>query len=296
MEGLTSHYDRWALRHAGVITTKSFADKLLDDWTRLVAIPGRTRHSLEDSSFDAWIKLYKPDESNVNTTVSYYLKGGLAALTLDLEIRRRTEGARSLDDALRALWTRYGKVGRPHPEDVEPIFAEATGLDLGDFFRRVVRGTEDPALVHELAAVGLELKASADPAQLADGASAVWLGLTTSGVRVTGVLDGSPAAAAGLSPGDELCAIDRLRVASESEARATLAARRPGDAIELAVWRRHRLVMVPAVIGAAPPTRHELVALAEPAPDQAARYLAWMGEALPTGQNLATITGTTRWL
>ena len=67
-----------------------------------MATPGRARQSLEQSSFDAWIKLYKPDESNLNTTVSYYLKGGLVMFALDLHIRRRTEGARSLDDVLRA--------------------------------------------------------------------------------------------------------------------------------------------------------------------------------------------------
>ncbi len=297
MEGLTSHYDRWALRSASVITTKSFADKLLDDWTRLLAVPGRARQSLEDSSFDAWIKLYKPDESNLNTTVSYYLKGGLCALALDLEIRRRTEGARSLDDVLRALWQRFGKAGAPYPEDVEAVFAEAAGLDLGDFFRRCVRGTDDPQLAEELLAHGLELRASHDPAQLTDGAAAVWLGATTTGNgRVTGVLDGSPAAAAGLSPGDELCAIDRLRVAGESEARAAISARRPGDRIELAVFRRHRLVMLAVEIGAAPPTRFELAGVAEPSPVQAARYLAWMGEPLAAGQSLATVTTTTRWL
>ncbi len=294
MEGLTSHYDRWALRSAGVITTKSFADKVVDDWTRLMAVPGRQRHSLEDSSFDAWIKLYKPDESNLNTTVSYYLKGGMCALALDLEIRRRTEGERSLDDVLRALWQGFGKLGVPHPEDVEPIFAAATGLDVSEFFRRCVRGTEDPALVDELAGHGLVLKSTHDPAQVADGAVAVWLGVSTSGVRVTGVHDGSPAAAAGLSPGDELCAVDGLRVATENEARAAIAARYPGDKLELAVFRRHRLLSLAVEVGVAPLTRHELVAVAEPSPAQAARYQAWMGEPLPAGQSLATVTTTSR--
>ena len=70
MEGLTSHYDRFALRSANRITARSFLDKVLDDWARLMATPGRRRHSLEAASFDAWIKLYRPDESNLNTTVS----------------------------------------------------------------------------------------------------------------------------------------------------------------------------------------------------------------------------------
>ena len=296
MEGLTSHYDRWALRSAKVITARSFFDKVLDDWSRLQAVPGRARHSLEDSSFDAWIKLYRPDESNLNTTVSYYLKGGLAALALDLEIRRRTAGARSLDDAVRALWQRFGATGRGHPEDLEPVFGEAIGLDLGEFFARQVRGTDDPPLAAELAHLGLDLRAGADPAQVADGAAAVWLGATASGARITGVHDGSPAAAAGLAPGDELCALDRLRVGGEGEARSLLAGRRPGDAVELTIFRRGRLETLTATVGAAPPTRYEIVAIAAPSAEQAARYQAWMGEDLPVGQSLAAVTTTTRWL
>src|SRR4029077_13231387 len=112
----------------------SYLEKVLEDWTRLVATPGRSRHSLEEASFDAWIKLYKPDESNLNTTVSYYLKGGLVMFALDLQIRRRTEGARSLDDVLRAMWKAHASA--PYPDDLQPLFEEATGLALGEVFAR----------------------------------------------------------------------------------------------------------------------------------------------------------------
>src|SRR5690606_35136099 len=111
---LTSHYDRYALRASGRITARSFLEKVLDDWARLRATPGRARQSLEAASFDAWIKLYRSDESNLNTTVSYYIKGGLAMVALDLQIRRRTEGARSLDDVVRALWRRHGAPREPY--------------------------------------------------------------------------------------------------------------------------------------------------------------------------------------
>ena len=296
MEGLTSHYDRWALRTSARISVKSFFDKVLDDWGRLQAVPGRAHHSLEDASFDAWIKLYRPDEANLNTTVSYYLKGGLASLAMDLEIRRRTDGARSLDDVLRALWRAHGPTGVPHPEDVEALFGEAAGVELGEAFAHVVRGTDDPPLPRELAACGLELRAGHDPSQLAEGATPVWLGLTMSQLRVTGVHDASPAQVGGLAPGDELCALDRFRVGSEAEARAQLATRRPGDTVEVAVFRRGRLTLCPVVVGLAPPTRHEIVAIAEPTAAQAAAYRAWMGEDLPAGQTLAVLVSTARWV
>jgi len=295
MEGITSHYDRFALRSSGRISAKSFLDKVLDDWARLQATPGRARQSLEQSSFDAWIKLYKPDESNLNTTVSYYLKGGLAMFALDLQIRRRTEGAKSLDDVLRLLWTRFGKPREPHPEDLQPVFEEATGLALGEVFDRQIRGTEDPDLTRELAHVGLELKASADPAQVADGLAAVWLGATMQGTRVTGVFEHSPAHAAGLSPGDELIAVDRFRTTSDGELRALLGARKVGDRVTLSLFRRHKLVDAAVTLAAAPATRYEICGVADPGP-AAARYLAWLGEAHPGAQTLATITTTARWV
>jgi predicted metalloprotease with PDZ domain len=295
MEGITSHYDRFALRTSARITAKSLLDKILDDWARLQATPGRTRQSLEQSSFDAWIKLYKPDESNLNTTVSYYLKGGLVMLALDLQIRRRTEGARSLDDVLRALWQRYGKPRTPHPEELQPIFEEATGLSLADVFARQIRGTEDPDLASELAHVGLELRGSPDPATIADGAQPVWLGVTTAGNKVTGVFDGSPAQSAGISPGDELVAIDTFRATSDGELRTLLGARGAGDEVRIAAFRRHRLVELTAVLAPAPPTRWELAGSPEPG-TAAARYEAWLGEPHPGVQVLASITTTARWV
>jgi predicted metalloprotease with PDZ domain len=299
MEGLTSHYDRWALRTSGRIPAKSYLEKVLDDWTRFVATPGRRRQSLEESSFDAWIKLYKPDESNLNTTVSYYLKGGLVATALDLEIRRRTEGGRSLDDVLRALWREHGSRGVPHPEDVQPIFEQASGLSLADVFDRQIRGVADPELAVELAHVGLELRGVHDPALIADGATPVWIGATlgSGAPRVTGVLDDTPAAAAGLSPGDELVAIDGFRTPTDAEARALLSVRRPGDVVAISLFRRNRLHAVQVTLAAAPATKWEIAGPAELAPDAAARYQAWIGEPHPgAGQVLATVACATRWI
>ena len=295
MEGLTSHYDRFALRTSQRITTKSYLEKVLDDWARLMATPGRARQSLEESSFDAWIKLYKPDESNLNTTVSYYLKGGLAMFALDLQIRRRTEGARSLDDALRAMWQRYGAKGEPHPDNLQPLFEEATGIALGDVFDRQIRGTEDPDLAEELRSMGLELRVSGDPAQVTDGASAVWLGATVAANKVTAVFDGGPAQAAGVSPGDELVALDGFRAISEADLRSLAGARKPGEEVRLAVFRRHRLLELPIVLAAAPPTRYEIAAIADPGA-AGARYQAWLGEPHPGAAVLATITTTARWV
>ncbi len=295
MEGITSHYDRFALRTSGCITAKSLLEKVLDDWARLQATPGRARHSLEQSSFDAWIKLYKPDESNLNTTVSYYLKGGLAMFALDLQIRRRTENAKSLDDVVRRLWQRYGVVREPHPDDLQPVFEEATGLSLDDSFDNVIRGTADPDLAIELAHLGLALRGSADPSLVVDGAEPVWLGVTVASTKITGVFDDSPAHVAGLSPGDELVAVDGFRVTSDADLRMMLAPRRPTDRVQLALFRRHRLVEVSLQLGAAPPTRWEIVGATDDVLG-ASRFAAWLGEPHPGGHCVASVTTTTRWL
>ena len=123
----------------------------------------------------------------------------------------------------------------------------------------------------------------------------MWIGVTTSGTKITGVLDDSPAQRAGLSPGDELVAIDRFRVANDADLRTLCNARAPGDTLALAVFRHHRLVDVTVALAAAPPTRWEIVGVAEPGA-AAARYQAWIGEAHPGAQVLATVTTTSRWL
>ena len=128
MEGVTSYYDRYLLVRAGLQKPEKYLDKLAEELGKIAAIPGRKRQSLEESSFDAWIKLYRPDENSVNSTISYYLKGGVVALLLDLEIRSRTDGQRTLDDVMRLLWTRFGKIDRGFADgSVQALVEEASG-------------------------------------------------------------------------------------------------------------------------------------------------------------------------
>src|SRR5262249_43913692 len=150
-----------------------------------------------------------------------------------------------------------------------------TGISLAEVFDRQIRGTDDPELGDELRHVGLALRATIDPAQLADGASAVWLGTTLAGNKVTAVLDDAPAQAAALSPGDAIIAIDGFRVAGDADMRSLVGAHRPGDVIELAVFRRARLVRLSVTLATAPATRYEIAGIADAGPAATARYQAW---------------------
>lgn len=291
IEGLTNYYDRYTVLRAGHMSARQYLEKLTEEWGKLTGIPGRRRHSLEDSSFDAWIKLYKPDPSNLNTTVSYYLKGGLVALALDLRIRRETAGARDLTAVLALLWREYGSRARGYPENVRPIFEEATGLDLAQPFADWIEGRDDPDVAGELAHVGLSLSGAEN-----EGAPRAYLGVAVGEplLRVRGVLDDSPAAVAGIAPGDELVAVDGLRVGSDSELRRRLVALAPGDRIELAVFRRQRLLHIGAELAESPPRRYVLSSASEPSEGQKRRYSGWLGEDWPA-EGLSVGAPVKRW-
>jgi predicted metalloprotease with PDZ domain len=290
MEGITSYYDRYTLRRAGLQPVKRYLEKLAQEWGKLLATPGRSKQSLEESSFDAWIKLYRPDENSVNSTVSYYLKGGLVTLCLDLEIRRRTGGQRSMDDVLRRLWSEHGQrdVGFDETAFRQEV-ERAVDLDLGEFWARYVVGREDPDLAGALASAGLELKASWEkPAGGENGGGGnapAWLGTTlkNEGSRavVVSALSGSPAEAAGLYAGDEIVACDGWKVASENALGERLAARKPGDTVRLSFFRRDELRELAVTLGGAPRDKFEIVPRKEATSIERALHEAWLGEKLP---------------
>jgi predicted metalloprotease with PDZ domain len=155
-EGVTSYYDDLALLRSGVITVETYLELLGRTLTSVYRTGGRRRQTLEEASFDAWIKFYRPDENSPNVQVSYYTKGAMVALALDLDVRLRTDGRISLDDIMRVLWENHGREpGHPMQEGVfEDLAAEVSGLDLAEFFAHSVRSTVDPPVGILLAQFG----------------------------------------------------------------------------------------------------------------------------------------------
>jgi predicted metalloprotease with PDZ domain len=284
MEGVTSYYDRHLLVRAGLQSPARYLDKLGDELAKVLATPGRMRQSLEESSFDAWIKLYRPDENTVNSTISYYLKGGIVALLLDLEIRVRSQGARSLDDVMRLLWRRFGQPGEGFADgEVQTVFEEAAGVPLGQFFNKYVRGRDEIDPTELLASVGLTVEASwgEDPPA---GGSPAWLGVLTrddhGSLMVSAQLAGGPAEAAGLYAGDEIVALDGFRVQA-STLKERLALRRAGERVSLAVFRRDELRTVEVTLTERPKDKLEVTPVEAPTDAQRAAFLAWTGHPLP---------------
>src|SRR6266481_7355434 len=135
------------VRRAGLISDQTYLDHLARQIQDLQETPGRQVMSVEEASFDSWIKFYRPDENSVNSQISYYDKGELLGLLLDLDIRRRANNAKSLDDVMRYLYTEFFQKGRNYtPIDFQKACELAAGGSLEDFFARYVRGRDDLAL------------------------------------------------------------------------------------------------------------------------------------------------------
>ena len=247
-EGITSYYDDLALLRSGVIELKDWLELTAKTISNVQRAPGRLKQSLADSSFDAWSKFYRPDENTPNAVVSYYAKGALVALALDLTLRQRSKT--SLDDVMRTLWQRHGQTGIGVGEDdVRRIAEELSGLNLKRFFTDAVHGTTELPLKKLLAPFGIaldwETAKSAPPS----------LGAKTSTegkeLKLATVYDGGAAQAAGLSAGDILLAIDGLRVTPTSLDKQ-LARHQPGDEIHMHAFRRDELMQFTVRLDPAP--------------------------------------------
>ncbi|MGZ3439516.1 MAG: M61 family metallopeptidase [Polyangia bacterium] len=283
MEGVTSYYDRYLLVRAGLQQPDKYLDKLAEELGKIASIPGRKRQSLEESSFDAWIKLYRPDENSVNSTISYYLKGGVVSLLLDLEIRARTEGARTLDHLMRLLWTRFGKSGKGFAdESVQALVEEASGLELGAFFDRHVRGRDEVDAERLLRTVGLVLAPDGDDEEEGDAKREPWLGITTredgDALIVATAIEGGPAMIAGLYANDQLLALDGFRL-DASSLKDRLAARRPGDKAAFTIFRRDELRLVEVTLADKPVEKFKITPAADATDAQKAAYASWLGHA-----------------
>jgi predicted metalloprotease with PDZ domain len=287
-EGVTSYYDRLTLVRARLGEVKGWLRHLGEEWTALGRQPGAGKMSLEEASLTAWVKYYRPDENSPNSAVSYYQKGELVALALDLALR---QAGGSLDDLLRGLHARYASAGLPE-DGVE----RAAALVLGEgpareFFDRFVRGTAPVEAAFEQ--VGLRLsrrvaqslddKGGTPPRKNGDDPAAGWLGADVpAGARlvVKTVREGSPAWSAGLYADDEILAESGFRVD-----RALLWDRMrqvgPGGQLRLSVFRKDELLEVRVTLGQPPDEVVWLEPVPEPTPAQKSAFQAWAGAALP---------------
>jgi predicted metalloprotease with PDZ domain len=200
-EGFTSYYDDLLLCRAGLIDNAIYLKLLNKTINQVMQTPGRLVQSVAQSSFDAWVKYYRQDENTPNATVSYYTKGALVALCLDLTLR--AEGKTTLDHVMRGLWARCA-AGPMAETDLLTVLQAMGGRSFAKEIAAWVHGKAELPLKPLLEKAGVSVQE--DPAQLAQA-----LGLRvqeSSGVVVKAVLRGGAAEAAGLAAGDEWLAVE----------------------------------------------------------------------------------------
>ena len=260
-EGFTSYYDDLILRRAGLLDNTVYLKLLSKTINQVDQTPGQQVQSLAESSFDAWVKYYRPDANTPNATVSYYSKGALVALCLDLTLRLESrehshlQGADSidspatLDEVMRALWMRCN--GGPMEEsDLLAVLQAVGGRSFAVEITAWVHGREPLPLAALLAAHGVA--SQEDPSQWAQQ-----LGLRVQEkngtITIKNVLRGGAAEIAGFAPGDEWLGIALVQSAESLSATPdTAQAAKPSHALQNIGWRIGEIAEIASLVGLSP--------------------------------------------
>ncbi len=283
-EGLTDYYGSLILQRTGLMTDKQFLGEFATGIQDLQNRPGRFETSLEDASFDAWIKYYRPDENSVNNQVSYYDKGRIVGMLLDVEIRKASNGAHSLDDVMHYLYQEFALKNRNYtPADFQSAAERAAGASLESFFVKYVRGRDELDYNETLNAVGLKLDTTGESLSNSKPTERAYFGATLAQtgdrLSVRNVRAGTPAYEQGISFDDQIVALDGLRV-TLSDWDARLAEKRPGDKITVTLFRRDRLRNMEITLGGRIIAPYNIVPVTQPTEQQQRLYQGWLNTPL----------------
>ncbi|MBK6684275.1 MAG: M61 family metallopeptidase [Deltaproteobacteria bacterium] len=262
VEGFTSYYDELLVARAGGSSPSEVLKDLSTAIQQLESTPGRLVQSLDESSFDAWIKFYRPDEGSPNTTISYYGKGALLGFALDAKLQEATGGRQNLDAVMRLAFLRHsGPVGYTKAQLLQ-IVEELAGVEVAKWLQAQTAAPGELDLEPALRWYGLRKKpkdpvpASETPGQVRERLrKSSWLGLDTvlknGRLEVAKVRRDGPAQRAGVLVEDELLAVDGIRL-TEATLELRLELYVPGDEVELLLSRRGRIERVRATLGEKP--------------------------------------------
>ncbi|MEY3220254.1 MAG: hypothetical protein RIT27_1611 [Pseudomonadota bacterium] len=257
-EGITSYYDDLMLLRSGCISINDYLILVSQNITRVLRSIGRFKQPVTEASFDTWIKAYRPNENTPNATISYYAKGALISLALDLTLRIHTPY--SLDKIMKYFWTHYSFEKKGLEEHTfESAIGQLCDIDLKDFFERFVHGTEDPPLENLLSEFGISLQTrTADSQQDTGGKPSKTNKLSSLGMRyksegdtlkITHVFNNGSAEQAGLSANDLIVAINGFKATTLRLDNCGLL--EPNTVLEIHVFRcdelqKYSLVLQPA--------------------------------------------------
>jgi predicted metalloprotease with PDZ domain len=274
-EGFTAYYDNLILRRAGLIDEAAYLRILADDINAVENRPGNTVQTLKESSFDAWIKQYRPNENSINTTVTYYNKGALIALLLDLKILHATNTKKGLDAVMKAMYDQYyKKEDRGFTEgEFVAMAEEIAGISLKEVFN-YVDSAKSIDYNSYLEYAGLELIDVAQDLELHD------LGVKTSNQNgkliVTNVISGSGAWNDGINAKDELISINNVRINTTEDLDNFLKSAKPGDQYQVLISRDGILKTLDVTLTPNKTKRYFIMPLEEVTKEQIAVRKAWL--------------------
>lgn len=273
-EGGTAYYEGLLVQRAGLMSDRDFLSGKASQIQALQNRPGRFQTSLEEASFDAWIKYYRQDENAINNQISYYDKGEIVNFLLDIQIRKDSNGAKSLDDVMRYLYNEFYKKNKNYtPEDYQKISEMMAGKSLEDFFAKYVRGREEIDYNSILNGVGLQLAKGS-------GRETAYLGanLSQQGDRltITSIPADTPAYEQGLNTNDQIIAVDGYR-ASQQFLQSYLGDKKPGDKVKFTVFRFDELIEIEVALTGRAAPNYQIKAVENPTDEQKALYRAYMG-------------------
>lgn len=284
-EGLTETVENLVLVRAGYTAPTDYLRELAGAWTSYLQRPGRNHAPLSQVSVEAWIKQYKPSPAHHTTSISYYEKGHLLGVCLDLELRLRSGGRGSLLGVFRRLMASHGERGRGiTPGDIVAAASAEAGEDVSEFFRRYVDGTDELPLPELLTRVGVDVVAASpwegEPSPVVARRRRSYTGITFGDTGVTSVAPRSPGEQAGLMPGDEVIAVGGRRVRGQESA-DRLADHAPGTAVEIAFFRAGRLERRTLTIAEDPRKIYRFTPAAAPPPVVRAIRDGWLAVRTP---------------
>jgi len=274
-EGTTSYYDILIPLRAGIYNRKTCLKNLSKDISKYLNTIGRTVQPLGESSYDAWIKLYRRNANSDNNQISYYLKGQFVSLLLDLLIRAKHQNKRSLDDVMSLMWQRFGQseVGFSETE-LRDTIAEVAAVNLDDFFSRYIETTEELPFDDYLAPFGLYLKTVTE-------SDIPYLGIKLQSENNREVIQfvaaESPAALVGIDAKDELLAIDGIKIDAKS-LNERLKDYQAGDTIQIVLFHQDELQTLCVTLDKPQSNSYELVIKDDLSPQQQQNLRGWLGQ------------------
>lgn len=271
-EGITSYYENEILKRAGIYSAEEFLESLLDYIEMLEATPGRKAQSIEEASYDAWIKYYRQDENFPNSSVSYYTKGAVVGWMLDMEIRNNSKQSKTLDDALRLLYKETYKRGRGFSaEEFQSVCEKVNGKSLESFFSDYVSGTKDIEYGRWFTFAGLSLR----PVKSEGGFLGIRLTSKEGKLYVSNVMQNSPAEKAGMYANDEIISFNGFKV-NEKNLQERLAETKPDSPVPIIVAKDERVFSLNVEVGEQPSQQFAVEKVASPAKQQKEFYERWL--------------------